>query len=163
MKHQQIQLSDFLGTGIDTEYITIILVIFSIVVAFIIYHLQKPRPKLRIELPYTDLPQPEDHLQVSFVIKNYGHAVAENIQYKITPIPDGVLIKNTRQYSGDLHVNDKLLYQGDIFINNGEKCKIKFEISWDNNTHRWPKRNHLKRKYLCTRTSHITDFKKINW
>jgi len=62
-----------------------------------------------------------------------------------------VAVNQDSTQSTDLQPNGSWAPGAAVFIKEGEKCKIKIKISWDNHTSRLRKRNNLTQEFTCDR------------
>ena len=145
---------NFYNTGIDTADLTIFLVILGLIITPIlvlgVYHLQKPRPKIKIKR-YSSNHYHPGHVGIIVYVKNIGDIVAEEIKYEMTSLTKGITVNQNSTQSTDLLSNGDWAPGATVSIKIGEKCKIKMEISWDNHTLKLKKRNKLTQKFTCDR------------
>jgi len=145
---------NFYNTGIDTADLTIFLVIFGLIITSIlvlsVYHLQKPRPKIKI-IVFSANNYTVDHVGIQVHFRNIGFIIAEDTKYEMKSMTKEVNVSNYNRPSKDLVMNESRAATEDVFIKEGQKCKIKIEITWDNHTSRLKKRNKLTQKFTCDR------------
>jgi len=155
---------NFFETGIDTEYLTIFIVTLALIIGIVlplsIYHLQKPRPKIKIDR-FHSRETNNGFLTVTVYVKNIGYLIAEELKYEMTSLTKGVVVNQKSIQSMDLLPNGSWAPAAAVSIKQGEKCKIKIELSWDNHTLLLKKRNKLTQEFTCDRTGYGTpEFKK---
>lgn len=155
-------MAEFFNTGMETEFVTLILVVLGILITSIlvlgVYHLQKPRPKLKIK-KYSSSSHHETHVRVNVNVQNIGDKIAEEVKYEMTSMTKGVTLIEDSSASlvRDLDPTSGFMTETTVNIKTGEKCKIKLKVSWDNHTFKLKKRNSLTHEFTCTRTEvHVT-------
>ena len=146
---------EFFNTGIDTEYLTIFIVTLGLIAAIIlllsIYHLQKLRPNIKIDYLSSNVYNVDD-VSIQVYVKNIGNLIAEEMKCEITSMTKGIAVHDLTQ-STDLKSNSVWAPSATVSIKEGEKCKIKIKVSWDNHTFLFTKRNKLTEKFTCNRES----------
>ncbi len=145
---------NFYNTGIDTADLTIFLVILGLIITPIlvlgVYHLQKSRPKIKIRNYSSNHYHPET-VGIIVYVKNIGDNIAEEIKYEMTSMTKGVAVDQNSTQSTDLLPNSDSAPGATVSIKEGENCKIKIKISWDNHTLKLKKRNNLTQEFTCDR------------
>ena len=149
---------DFFETGIDTEYFTIFIVTLALIIGIVlplsIYHMQKPRPKIKIIYTKSNLEPPSDFFNILFLVQNIGYVVAEDVMFKASMVNKKIDTSCPENYSFDMRSFQEFQFNTKFPLKEGEKCKIKIEISWDNHTFLLKKRNSLTQEFTCDRTEY---------
>jgi len=145
---------EFLNTGIDIEYLTITIVTLGLIAAIVlpisIYHLQKLKPKIKID-HLSSNHYHDGHVGIVVYVKNIGNFIAEEMKCEITPLTKHVPVIQNSPQKTDLNPGGVWAPSATCSIKIGEKCKIKIKISWDNHTFLFTKRNKLTKKFTCNR------------
>lgn len=148
---------NFYNTGIDTADLTIFLVTLGLIITPIlvlgVYHLQKPRPKIKIE-KFHLVGFGDEHVVIAVFVKNIGYRIAEEVKYEMISMTEGVIVNQSSTKSTDLNAGGSWHPSASVFIKKGEKCKIKIKISWENHTFLLKKRNGLTQEFPCERIEH---------
>ena len=140
-------MSEFFGTGIDTDYLTIFLAIVVIIIStslpLILYHLSKDRAKLTFKNWDTARVE-NDIAHIVFECYNYGKMTAINTEIIVTSLnKEKCIIQNTFRNVDILPLDSETL-SIDFPLKEKDHCKILFKIFWNNTTNILKKDNNSK-------------------
>jgi len=116
-----------------------------------VYHLQKPRPKLKIVYTESGMSPNSDFFDITFLVQNIGYTVAEDLTCKISADNKEVDNSPPENYSQDMRSFQEYRPSIRFPLKQGEECKIKIEISWGNHTCLLKKRDKLTQEFTCKR------------
>lgn len=156
-------MAELFNTGVDAEFVTLLLVIISLIIVPIVYHLQKSRPKMKIK-QYSSTDRQESQVRINVNVQNIGDKVAEEVKYEMTSMTKEVtiIVDDASSRARDVHPTAGFVTEATVNFKIGQKCKIKLKVSWDNLTNKLKKRNSLTHEFTCTRLDNgKVDFKEI--
>lgn len=109
---------------------------------------QKSDSKIRIKEWRTNHYLPDSITLIAYS-ENIGKTIAENVKYKMTSLTKNISLKKIGSDRTAILPHQTNQFIETLFIKEGEKCKIKLEVSWKDSALK--KRVNFTQTVICNR------------